>query len=112
MSQSENLFDIFRARFPDERSRPFIARPDGRVFSYAEMEETSGRMAALLEALNVKPGDRVAMQVEKSAEAVFLYLACLRAGAVFLPMNAGYRTDELDYFIGDAEPAVVVADRS
>ena len=107
---TSNLFEIFRTRFPHDRSRPFIRRPDGRVFSYEDLETISGRIAALLLELKVAPGDRVAMQVEKSAEAVFLYLACLRAGAVFLPMNTGYRPDELDYFIADAEPAVVVAD--
>jgi malonyl-CoA/methylmalonyl-CoA synthetase len=107
---TSNLFEIFRTRFPHDRSRPFIRRPDGRVFSYEDLETISGRIAALLLDLKVAPGDRVAMQVEKSAEAVFLYLACLRAGAVFLPMNTGYRPDELDYFIADAEPAVVVAD--
>ncbi|MGE3332483.1 MAG: AMP-binding protein [Rhodospirillaceae bacterium] len=105
-----NLFEIFRTRFPTDSARAFITRPDGRVFSYADLDEISGRIAALLIELNVAPGDRVAMQVEKSAEAVFLYLACLRAGAVFLPMNTGYRTDELDYFIADAEPTLVVAD--
>jgi len=107
---SANLFEIFRNRFPADRSRPFISRPDGRVFTYEDLETISGRIAALLLDLEVAPGDRVAMQVEKSAEAVFLYLACLRAGAVFLPMNTGYRADELDYFIADAEPAVVVLD--
>lgn len=107
---TSNLFEIFRTCFPADRARPFITRPDGRVFTYEDLEDISGRIAALLLELKVAPGDRVAMQVEKSAEAVFLYLACLRAGAVFLPMNTGYRTDELDYFIADAEPAVVVAD--
>ncbi|MGE4062159.1 MAG: AMP-binding protein [Rhodospirillaceae bacterium] len=107
---THNLFEIFRARFPKERTRPFITRPDGSVFSYQDLEIMSGRLAALLVDLDVKPGDRVAMQVEKSPEALFLYLACLRAGAVFLPMNTGYRADELDYFIDDAQPSVVVAD--
>jgi malonyl-CoA/methylmalonyl-CoA synthetase len=105
-----NLFETFRTRFPADPSRPFITRPDGRAFSYEDLDTIAGRIAALLLELKVAPGDRVAMQVEKSAEAVFLYLACLRAGAVFLPMNTGYRADELDYFIADAQPAVVVAD--
>ena len=56
----------------------------------------------------VVPGDRVAVQVEKSADAIMLYLACLRAGAVYLPLNTGYTLAELEYFIGDAEPRVVV----
>lgn len=107
---TSNLFETFRASFPADRARAFITHPDGRVFTYADVDAVSGRIAALLLELKVAPGDRVAMQVEKSAEAVLLYLACLRAGAVFLPMNTGYRADELDYFIADAEPTVVVAD--
>jgi malonyl-CoA/methylmalonyl-CoA synthetase len=105
-----NLFETFRTRFPQDLTRAFITRPDGRTFTYADLDDISGRIAALLCELNVRPGDRVAMQTEKSAEAVFLYLACLRAGAVFLPLNTGYRADELDYFITDAEPTLVVAD--
>ena len=57
----------------------------------------------------VKPGDRVAVQVEKTPEAVALYLACLRAGAVYLPLNTAYTIAELDYFVGDAEPALFVS---
>ena len=107
---TQNLFETFRARFPADRSHPFITRPDGRAFTYDDVEDITGRIAALLLDLETKPGDRIAAQVEKSAEAVFLYLACVRAGAVFLPMNTGYRADELAYFIEDAEPHVVVAD--
>ena len=58
----------------------------------------------------MKPGDRVAAQVEKSTEALFLYLGCVRAGAVFLPLNTAYTPAEVEYFIGDAEPALVVGD--
>ena len=62
----------------------------------------------LLQAEGVAPGDRVAVQVEKSAENVFLYLACLKAGAVYLPLNTAYTDHELDYFFGDAEPRLIV----
>ena len=68
----------------------------------------SGRIANLLVERGVEPGDRVAVQTEKSAEAIVLYLACIRAGAVYLPLNTAYTLTELDYFIGDAEPKVVV----
>jgi malonyl-CoA/methylmalonyl-CoA synthetase len=70
----------------------------------------SGRMANILVLRGVEPGDRVAVQVEKSPEALILYLATLRAGAVYLPLNTGYTLAELDYFIGDAEPRLVVCD--
>ncbi len=105
-----NLFDIFRARFPDDLSAPFMTLPDGRVFTYVDLDAGSSRMAHLLASLGTSPGDRVLMQVEKSPQTVFLYLACLRAGAVFLPLNTAYRADELAYFLADAEPHVVVTD--
>jgi malonyl-CoA/methylmalonyl-CoA synthetase len=78
------------------------------VFSYADTIELSGRLANALIARGAKPGDRVAVQVEKSPEAIMLYLACLRAGAVYLPLNTAYTQTEIEYFISDAEPRVVV----
>ena len=107
---SDNLFDIFRARFAPNLAKPFITQQDGTVFTYADTDAATARFANLLVALGIKPGHRVAVQVEQSPQAVFLYLACLRAGAVFLPLNTAYRTDELDYFLSDAEPAVVIGD--
>ena len=73
------------------------------------MAET-GRFANALKGLGVKPGDRVAAQVEKSVAAIVLYLATVRAGGVFLPLNTGYTPAEIEYFLGDAEPAVFVCD--
>lgn len=103
---SNHLFDAIRsAARPDA---VFIETADGRTLTYGEMLDQSGRMAAALDTLGVRPGDRVAVQVEKSPEALMLYLACLRAGAVYLPLNTAYTLTELDYFIGDAEPRVVV----
>src|SRR5512146_1305430 len=102
-----NLFAAFRARFPKNPDAPFIAARD-RTHSYADMDRATARLAGLLTALKVKTGDRVMVQVEKSPEAVFLYLACLRAGAVFLPLNTAYQKAEIAYFVGDAKPQVVV----
>ncbi len=79
-------------------------------FTYAELFQQTGKAANALAASGVRPGDRVAVQVEKSARNLILYLACLRAGAVFLPLNTAYTLAELDYFIGDAEPRLVVCD--
>ena len=107
---SSNLFEIFRGRFPQNRRAPFMTLPDGRVITYADLEAVTARLAHLLTNRGVKPGDRVVLQAEKSPEAVFLYLACLRAGAAFLPLNTAYRADELDYFLADAAPALVVAE--
>lgn len=68
----------------------------------------SARMANLLASLDLPAGSRIAVQVEKSVEALMLYLATLRAGHVFLPLNTAYQSAEIEYFIGNAEPAVVV----
>ena len=86
----------------------FLETPEGRKITYADALALSGRLANVLVAYGVKPGDRVAVQVEKSPDAVLLYFACLRAGAVYLPLNSGYTVAEMEYFIGDAEPRVVV----
>ncbi len=82
--------------------------PGDRSWTCAELIEASGKMANLLVANNVAPGDRVAVQVAKSVEAIALYLATVRAGGVFLPLNTAYTRSEVDYFLGDAEPAVFV----
>ena len=106
---SNHLFDLIRARAPDLEAR-FIETPEGRVISYGALFEQTARFAALLVARGVSPGDRVAVQVEKSPEALVLYLACLRAGAVFLPLNAAYTIAELEYFIEDSRPRLIVCD--
>jgi malonyl-CoA/methylmalonyl-CoA synthetase len=105
---SESLFAIFRSRFPADLSRAFIERPQGNAISYGDVIELSGRLANGLVDLGVKPGDRVAVQVEKSAEALMLYLAAARAGAVYLPLNTAYTAGEIRYFLGDAEPTLFV----
>jgi malonyl-CoA/methylmalonyl-CoA synthetase len=87
-----------------------LEAPGGARLTYAALVEETGRMASALFALGVRPGDRVAVQVEKSAANLILYLASLRLGAVYLPLNTAYTLAELDYFIGDAEPALVVCD--
>ncbi len=84
--------------------------PPGRRFTYGDVRRLSARAAAALAARGVRPGDRVAAQVEKSAEALFLYLGSIRAGAVFLPLNTAYTATEVAYFVGDARPTVFVAD--
>ena len=104
----ENLFEAFRRSFPADPGRAFIERPDGSAISYGDVLDLSGRVAKVLQDLGVRPGDRVAAQVEKSAEALMLYLGTLRAGAVFLPLNTAYTPAEIRYFLGDAEPALFV----
>ncbi|MES0038719.1 malonyl-CoA synthase [Mesorhizobium sp. M0046] len=106
---SNHLFDAFRARMPAPE-RLLMEAEDGRSISYGEMLARSAQLAHALSQLGVEAGDRVAVQVEKSPEAIFLYLACLRAGAIFLPLNTAYTLTELDYFFRDAEPRLVVCD--
>lgn len=107
---SANLYSVFQRRFPQDLDQPFIRHRDGTCVSYANVDEMSGRIAALLVTLGVQPGDRVAAQVEKSATALLLYLGCLRAGAVYLPLNTAYTGQELEYFLKDAAPRVFVVD--
>ncbi len=103
-----NLYQLLTAN--GRPAAPFLERPDGRVDSYADLDAHTARYAHALRALGVKVGDRVAVQVEKSPENLYLYLATIRAGAVFLPLNTAYTIRELDYFIADAGPALVVCD--
>ncbi len=106
---SGNLYGILRARFPAARATCVIETPDGRRYSYAELEQTSARYAQVLQRHGIGPGERVIVQVEKSPENVFLYLACLRAGAILVPLNTAYKASEIAYFLADAEPKVAVA---
>ncbi|WP_026614801.1 malonate--CoA ligase [Ensifer aridi] len=103
---SNHLFDAIRAAAPGDA--PFIRIEGGRIWTYDDALDLSNRIASAMDTLGIRPGDRVAVQVDKSAEALILYLACLRSGAVYLPLNTAYTLTELDYFIGDAEPRLVV----
>lgn len=94
----------------DDPKRLAIETQDGAHISYGDLIARAGQMANVLVARGVKPGDRVAVQVEKSVANLVLYLATVRAGAVYLPLNTAYTLNELDYFIGDAEPSLVVCD--
>ena len=106
---SNHLFDgLLSGRETDPRR--MLDVPGGRCWSYAELVELSGRFANLLQVAGVVPGDRIAVQVQKSVEAIALYLAAVRTGAVFLPLNTAYTSAEVGYFLDDAEPAVFVCD--
>ena len=107
---SDNLYSLLAAGFPADRGLHAFRPPGGPAVSYGELEQLTARVAAALRGRGVRPGDRVALQVEKSIEAVVIYLATLRIGAVFLPLNAAYTPAEVDYFLRDAEPAVFLQD--
>ena len=85
-----------------------IESPSGLSYRFEDLHRASGRIANWLRSLGLAQGDRVAAQVEKSPEAVMLYLATIRAGFVFLPLNTAYRAGEIGYFLEDATPAVVI----
>ncbi len=87
---SDNLYDVLLPHAPDRASAPVLLTDTGETWTRGRIEALAGRIAALLHLSGVKPGDRVAAQVEKSAAAVCLYLACLKAGAVYLPLNTAY----------------------
>jgi malonyl-CoA/methylmalonyl-CoA synthetase len=96
----------------DDPSRLAIETIDGQRIGYGDLIARAGQMANVLVSGGVKPGDRVAAQTEKSVPGLVLYLAAVRAGAVYLPLNTAYTMNELEYFIGDAEPSLVVCDPS
>jgi len=108
---SANLFERLVSHIADPQMTA-IETIDGQRFSYGDLVALSGRLANVLTARGVQPGDRVAVQVEKSVPALVLYLASVRAGAVYLPLNTAYTLAEVAYFIKDAEPSLVICDPS
>src|SRR5260370_23212849 len=96
----------------DDPARLAIETTDGQHISYGDLISRAGQMANVLVKRGVKPGDRVAAQTEKSVPGLVLYLAAVRAGAVYLPLNTAYTLNELEYFITDSEPSLVVGDPS
>jgi malonyl-CoA/methylmalonyl-CoA synthetase len=110
---SANLFDLIVAR-ASHLDKLALETGDATTLTYGELFKRSAQAANALVALGVRPGDRVAVQIEKSTDMIVVALACLRAGAVLLPLNTAYTLAELEYFLGDAEPALTLCrpDRS
>jgi malonyl-CoA/methylmalonyl-CoA synthetase len=104
------LVELFEKARPEDLDTPLLTLEDGSVLTYRDADQKSAQLAQLLVAEGVEMGDRVAVQIEKSPTAIWTYLACLRAGAVLLPMNPGYTPDEVAYLLKDATPKVVIAD--
>ena len=103
-----NIYGMFLERFPTDPTAVFLDGVEGRQLRYSEVPERSGRMLGLLQKKGLQKGDRVVVQVDKSLEAVLLYLACLRAGAIYIPLNTAYTPQEVGYFLQDATPRVFV----
>jgi malonyl-CoA/methylmalonyl-CoA synthetase len=104
-----NVFALFEAAAVAHAERSFLVVDTKPLFSYADMLTQTGQAAAWLRSVGVGVGDRVVVQAHKSPASVVLYLACLRAGAVFIPLNTAYQESELAYFLSDAEPSLLVA---
>jgi malonyl-CoA/methylmalonyl-CoA synthetase len=103
-----NLYSLFERHFPDGAEQPFLVIPNGPVVHYGDLAAASAQVANALVAAGCRPGDRVAAQVDKHWHVIALYLGCLRAGLVYLPLNTGYQRAELGYFFADAQPRVIV----
>ncbi|MBI2311594.1 MAG: malonyl-CoA synthase [Betaproteobacteria bacterium] len=103
-----NFYALIESRMPKERNAPLLETESGETFSYADLDRATARYAAFLTGLGLNKGDRVAAQVDKSPQALFLYLGCLRAGLCYLPLNTAYQKGEVGYFLQDAEPGAVV----
>ncbi|MEC3861364.1 malonyl-CoA synthase [Mesobacterium sp. TK19101] len=104
-----HLIDALSQGLRETPEKHFVVNK-GAQRSYAALFDGAARMAGRLVALGLAPGDRVAVQVEKSVEALQLYLATVMAGGVFLPLNTAYTADEVAYFLGDATPRILVCD--
>jgi malonyl-CoA/methylmalonyl-CoA synthetase len=103
-----NLYKLFESHFVDGSGKPCVVIPNGPIVHYDELAALSARTAHALVRAGCRPGDRVAAQVDKHWQALALYLACLRAGLVYLPLNIGYQKAELAYFFDDAKPRLIV----
>ena len=108
MTVDHNLFSALRAAFPPDLDGVAFETDNGLHYSWRDVERATAMLANLLQSLDLPAASRIAVQVDKSVEAALLYLATLRAGHVFLPLNTAYQRAEMAYFIENAEPAVVV----
>ncbi|NIR60334.1 MAG: AMP-binding protein [Gammaproteobacteria bacterium] len=109
-SNGGGFYQRVEAAFPAQREAWLLETEDGRRYRYQDAVGASARYANLLRAAGLHKGDRLLVQVEKSPEALFVYLGCLRAGVIFVPLNPAYRSEEVGFFLEDAEPAAVVCD--
>lgn len=105
---NDNFFAALRDSYAASLNKPFLTLPDSKTFTYGDLDHLSARMACALLSAGAKPGDRIVVQVEKSAENVSLYLGAMRAGLVYVPLNTAYTAGEVAYFLDDAAPSIFV----
>ena len=106
--QNHNVYARLARGFPSERDACAVEAGHGGYYTWDDIERASAMMANVLRQSGLRPGDRVAVQVDKSVESLMLYLATVRAGYIYLPLNTAYRAREMEYFLADAKPGVVV----
>ncbi|AVO41983.1 malonate--CoA ligase [Simplicispira suum] len=109
---AQNLYALFQQAFADHLERTAIQTDTGARYSFSDLDQQSARIARWLQSIGLQRGDRAMVQVEKSVPALVFYLACLRSGVVYVPLNTAYQSAELAYFMENAEPRVFVADPS
>ena len=107
----ENLYLRYREGFPKDLSTPCIELKDGSIISYKELEDQSSQYANGFSNLGLKPGDRVSVQVNKSPEVLYIYLACLRSNIIFHPLNTAYKDHELSFLLEDADPTLFICEK-
>ena len=108
MPQNNNFFELIQQQILASSQKTFLELHDSRLISFSDANRLSAQLANKLNELGLQPGDRVTAQTDKSAQAVLLYLACIRAGLIFHPLNTAYTLKELDYFLEDAQPMLFV----
>ncbi|MBL4620272.1 MAG: AMP-binding protein, partial [Marinicaulis sp.] len=105
-----NFYATLKDKFSKGMENPFLTVPYGVSFSYGDIDNLSAKIAGALKESGAKPGDRIVVQVEKSPANVALYIAAMRAGLVYVPLNTAYTAHELDYFLSNAEPTIFICD--
>lgn len=110
MAANKNLAVALAAGFAPRLDATFLALEEGPDLSYRDIADRASSFAAALISEGVEPGDRVLVTASKSPDAVALYLGCLQAGAVHVPLNPAFTSAEVDYFIEDAQPQLIVVD--
>ncbi|MDE0978044.1 MAG: AMP-binding protein, partial [Arenicellales bacterium] len=106
---NQNLYLLLRQHFPADPDTAWLVLPDGRCLRYSDIDATTACYAGALHSLDIGHGDRVLAQIDKSPEALLLYLATLRLGAIYVPLNTAYTPTEVAYFLGDAQPGLFIA---
>ena len=107
---NDNLYELLRRHFPADPKAPWLVTPEGDTRYYSEIDDVTAHYAGVLRSLGLQAGERLLAQVDKSPEVLLLYLATLRLGAIFVPLNTAYTPTELAYFLNDATPRIFVVE--